>query len=175
MNNIIVATTANNNKAQLHTAFLNDRRNKDDRRFSSTRALNRHSLTGQRAHARRLDDKQNNGYYIDRYDSKIIITLVSILLLCLADAAMTILILSHGGQELNIIMELLIKESIFLFIIGKYLLTSGGLIFLVAHRHFTFLGKVKVSHMLLSLLIGYSLLISYEITLLYAGKMLPIF
>ena len=175
MNNTSATTNLNNNTAQVNAALLNDRRNTDDRRYRSTKALSRHSLTGQRTLARRSEDKQVNGYYIDRYDLRIIVTLISILLLCLADAAMTILILSHGGQELNIIMELLIKESIFLFIIGKYLLTSGSLIFLVAHRHFKFLGRIKVSHMLLSLLIGYFLLISYEISLLYAGKMLPIF
>lgn len=146
-------------------------RRKQDRRNRSTRPLSRHSIKGQRAHARRAGDKSGGGYYIDRYDKRMVVTIVSILFLCLADAGFTLLILSHGGEELNIVMELLIKESIFLFILGKYFLTSGSLLFLIAHRHFKILGKLKVSHILLCFLLGYLLLITYEIGILYTGNM----
>ena len=175
-------TTAEQNKNTFkHLHSESDRRRNNDRRFRSTRPLSKHSLSlsknsmaGQRKHARRAEDHSSGGYYIDRYDSKIIVTIVSILLLCLADAYMTLLILSHGGQELNVIMELLIKESIFLFIIGKYFLTSGSLLFLVTHRKFKILGGLKVSHILATFLFGYLMLITYELAILYTGNMVSL-
>lgn len=144
-----------------------DRRADSDRRHRSTSPLSRHSHSGSRRHARRTDDHTSGGYYIDWYEPQLLLTILGILLLCLADSYMTIKIIASGGEELNIVMDLLISESIFVFIIGKYLMTSGSLIFLVAHRNFkVFHHKFTVAHILSALLMLYIILIAYEIHIL---------
>ncbi len=164
-------------KNQSDNSFGAERRISNDRRQHSTRALNRHSHNGKRQLARRVNDLLlngiNKGYYIDKYEPKMLITILSILLLCLADAYLTILIIAHGGEELNILMDMLIKQSIFLFIIAKYILTASCLIFLLAHRNFHVYRKFKVTHFLSALLIGYIVLIGYEITILKSANLVP--
>jgi len=100
----------------------------------------------------------------------LVITL-SILLLCLADAYMTILIIANGGEELNMFMDILINKGMFNFIIGKYIITSGCLIFLLAHRNFHVCCNIEVSHILSSLLVIYILLIGYEISIIESAKL----
>jgi len=170
-------------KNQAICAFETERRSQDDRRHRSTRAISRHSHRGKRQHIRRSKDLyptnkgsgkgSSKGFYIDKYDPKMLFTILSILLLCLADAYMTTLIIAQGGEELNILMELLIKESIFMFIVGKYLLTSSGLIFLVAHRNFNICYGFKVTYALFGLLLIYIILIAYEISILTSENLLP--
>lgn len=148
-----------------------DRRSIRNRRYRSTRVLSRHSHKGKRQHARRAEDKQSNGYYIDRYGPKLLLACVAILLLCLADAYFTIQIINSGGEELNALMDMLIRESILIFIVSKYFMTSGSLIFLVAHRNFTVCcNKLKVTHVIAGLLFIYIVLIGYEINILQANS-----
>jgi len=144
-----------------------ERRSTNDRRFQSTPALGRYSHRGERQHARRLSDSTStNGYYVDKYESKMLFIILSILILCIADAYITTLIIAKGGEELNLLMEILIKESLFIFIIGKYLMTSGSLIFLVAHRNFNVFYGLKVTDVLSGILCIYIFLIGYEISIL---------
>jgi len=155
------------------TDIMDDRRLATDRRSRSTTPLSRHSLGGNRRYARRIDDHVKGGYYIDSYEPKLLMTILGILLLCVADSYMTLKIIANGGVELNILMELLISESIFLFIIGKYLMTSGSLIFLVAHRNFkVFHHKFTVTTILSGLLMIYLVLIAYEIHILQSNNII---
>jgi len=152
-----------------------DRRSDADRRNRSTSPLSRHSHSGGRRNARRMDDHTRGGYYIDWYEPKLLLTILGILILCLADSYMTLKIIASGGEELNVVMELLISESIFVFILGKYLMTSGSLIFLVAHRNFkVFHHRFTVSHILPVLLMIYIVLIAYEIHILHFYNIFPL-
>ncbi len=58
---------------------LEDRRMADDRRGKSNFALH-----GKRAHARRSEEAVNN--YVDRYSARWFVLMISIILLCCADA-----------------------------------------------------------------------------------------
>ncbi len=165
-------------KNRLDGSFETERRISNDRRQRSTRALSRYSHGGKRQLARRGDDHRlrkgaNKGYYIDKYEPKMLVTILSILLLSLADAYLTTLIIAHGGEELNILMDMLIKESIFLFIIGKYAITASCLIFLLVHRNFHVFGNFKVTHALSGLLFLYIVLIAYEIAILKFANLVP--
>lgn len=171
MTNLIV-------KNRSDGSFETERRISNDRRQRSTRALSRHSHLGKRQLARRGDDHllrkgANKGYYIDKYEPKMFVIILSILLLSLTDAYLTTLIIAQGGKELNILMDMLIKESIFLFIMSKYIITASCLIFLLAHRNFHVCGNFKVTHALSGLLFLYIVLIAYEITILKSANLVP--
>ncbi len=113
---------------------------------------------------RRLEDSIT-GYYVDRYKLKVLMVALGILLLCGVDAHITLMLLSKGGSELNGIMDFFIKQGTLPFVIGKYIITSVGLILLVTHHKFYFLKKIKVKYILCSFLIGYMLLIFYELAI----------
>jgi len=166
-------------KQQLSATLVEDRRAPSNRRLRFTGAFTQHSHRGKRQLARRSGDQYRNqrvqkGYYIDKYEPKMLVITLSILLLCLADAYMTILIIANGGEELNIFMDTLINKGMFNFIIGKYIITSGCLIFLLAHRNFHVFGNIEVSQILSSLLVIYILLIGYEISIIESAKLIPL-
>ena len=94
------------------------------------------------------------------------LVVVATLLLCVADAFLTLFILSFGGEELNPFMDILIKKDVVLFVLVKYLLTTIGLLFAVSHKHFVMFRYVRGYHILYGTCLGYLILIQYEIVLL---------
>ena len=50
-------------------------------------------------------DEKNIAHYVDVYDVKLFPIIILIVVLCVADAYFTLLILSKGGTELNPVME----------------------------------------------------------------------
>ena len=92
-------------------------RNIEDRRIKATRPLSRYSLVGRREKNRRLGEDKN--YYVDRYEPKYLVLVISILLLCLMDALLTLVLLNHGGVELNPVMAVLIEKDATLFLTVK--------------------------------------------------------
>lgn len=148
----------------LDLASWPERRQSRERRRFSPATIIYGIRQGRRRSARRGNDL--NGYYTDRYESWLLYTVMGILLLCSADAMLTLKLLQLGAIELNAFMAILINADVQLFIIIKMALTGVSLIFLVIHAHFRLLRLVKISHLLPVILSGYLLLIVYELTLL---------
>jgi hypothetical protein len=71
-----------------------------DRRNKPTPMLSRHTLYGRRSCFRRTEDQRKGGY-VDRYDCKLFIGLILIVVLNVLDAFFTITILENGGSEIN--------------------------------------------------------------------------
>ena len=114
---------------------------------------------------RRVNSHEN--HYVDVHESKIFFLVVAVLVLCSADAYMTLLILSKGGSELNPLMDVLLKKDIAIFFIAKYVMTAMGVLFFLIHKNFRFFRSFTGYHLLFCCLAIYSLLIMYELFLIY--------
>lgn len=93
------------------------------------------------------------------------------LLLCSADAVMTLTLISHGAYEANPLMEPLVAGSPLAFTLVKMGLTSGGIVTLILLARVRILRRIPVSLLLYSVLFGYTALVGYEFWLL--GVLLP--
>ena len=89
------------------------------------------------------------------------IVVVTILLLSIADAFMTLEILKRGGAELNPIMELAINQGVTFFISLKYMLTATGLLILFVLKQ-----KKAAKNALISFLLFYIALLFLHVTIL---------
>lgn len=91
---------------------------------------------GSRADVRRSGDR-NGIVYIDRYSPALLSSIVVILLLCVADAFLTVLLIGHGAVELNPLMAYYLDISPRVFLAAKYTLTSLSVFILLIYSHVT--------------------------------------
>ena len=117
-----------------------------------------------RRHLRRDDDKLNS--YTDWYGHWPFAATVIIILLCFADAFLTIVLLSKGAVELNGLMDWLIQKDPYIFTVVKMSMTGAALIVLVMHFNFRIYKYVAVRYLIYALVPLYSLLIFHELTML---------
>lgn len=117
-----------------------DRQTLGDRRKKSTPCLSRYTFSGRRRAFRRKEDQERGGY-VDRYSSKLFFFLILVVGLNLLDAFFTMIILDHGGSELNPIVASVISLYGDEFWIWKFVLVSASLILLCLHSKFR---RVKV-------------------------------
>jgi len=141
---------------------LNKRQNPDDRRKRPTHLFRKHTLLGRRKGHRRTTDPRSN-YYVDLYSPWLFAVLVLIIILSLLDGIFTYNYVSHGGKELNPIMQVLIEKGALAFFPYKFFITSLGVIILCLHKNFTFVRSLTYL-----VLFIYVLLIFYHVGLLYA-------
>lgn len=128
-----------------------------------------YSMYGGKRKKPRRQGEQAAPYYTDYYDTKISVIFVSILVLCVADAGLTLQILARGGTELNPLMSQLFDINEQTFFIGKYVLTSAGLLFALMHINFKLLRIFPMRHVLSALSGFYVFLVGYELLLLSVG------
>ncbi len=138
-----------------------ERRQLKDRRLKPTPPISRYSVFGHRRGNRRHSDQES--YYVDWYETRYLVLIVSILFLCLLDVYMTIKILQLGGEELNPVMSLLMQKQPALSLVLKYLITAGSLIFLLIHKNFKIFGRIKTHFLIYGVFSLYFLLMLYEI------------
>jgi len=107
--------------------FNVERRSGKDRR--KKRAINIRSLLigGRREKIRRKEDK-HIFLLADRYSPLLFAVIVTILLLSVADALLTLFLIGEGAFELNPIMAYYIKIGPYSFLAVKYALTSIAVI-----------------------------------------------
>jgi len=117
-----------------------------------------------RRHLRRDDDQLNS--YTDWYGHWPFAATVIIILLCFADAFLTIVLLSKGAVELNGLMDWLIQKDTHIFTVVKMSMTGAALIVLVMHINFRIYKYVAVRYLIYALVPLYSLLIFHELTML---------
>ncbi len=136
-----------------------------DRRQMTWRSFLHYFYRNRRRQARRTEDR-DRGYYVDTHETGLLVLIVSILLLCITDAFVTLWLLDHGGQELNPVMDLMLSYGPLAFFAVKFTVTAGCLVFLLMHRHFRLFVLIRGWHLLYSSLALYIALIGYEITLI---------
>ena len=88
------------------------------------------------------------------------------LLLCTADAFLTLTLLEQGANEANPFMERFVGGSALVFAMVKMGLTSGGIVMLILLAQVRLFGRIPVSFLLYAVLFGYTALVGYEFWLL---------
>jgi Domain of unknown function (DUF5658) len=126
-----------------------------------------------RTPSRRLDDSRFHS--LDWYSAHLLAVALSILLLNVADAFLTLLLLQGGGVvEANPIMAGLIYRSVAAFAALKMALTSVSLILMVILARHRFMRLLRVEWVLYGVLIAYVSLIGHEVWMLKAPFAPPI-
>jgi len=127
-------------------------RTDDDRRKKPTLPISRYAFQGRRHMVRREEDKETY-VYVDRYGAKLFALLLFIMILCVADAYLTIINLNLGAEEMNPFMDLLIQSSTRQFFWVKYILTAVSLVLLCIYKNKPLVRRVLVMLSVLYVLI----------------------
>jgi len=141
-----------------------------DRRQRPTSPLDALRLGGRRAQVRRSEERQG-AFFIDRFDPVTLAMIVILLCLTIADGVLTIELLDTNSEEINPVMQHLLTRGHSAFLLGKYVLTAVGLPLIVVYKYHPFCGtRFRVGFLLPAFIGLYVALISYQLTLLEAGR-----
>jgi hypothetical protein len=140
-----------------------------EKRKSERRQTSARTMLGAIFHQRRRNHRRDNDHvnrYIDWYGHWPFAATLTITLLCFADAFLTIVLLSKGAVELNILMDWLIQHDVHTFAVVKMAVTGTALVVLVMHFNFRIYRFIAVRYLIYALVPMYSLLIAHEINML---------
>ena len=150
----------------MHENRDEDQRKLPDRRSEPTRPWDALSPAGRRMSARR-DDERHRPYFVDRFSGGLLALILAILLSCVLDAMLTVHLLDTGAEEINPLMNRLLQRGVLSFLVGKYALTSLGLVLLLVFKNYYLFGaRVRVGHWLPAIAAGYFVLIAYQVWLI---------
>ncbi len=135
-----------------------DRRTGDDRRERRTRPWGNPFGLKRRETGRRSGEDKNS--FVDRYRARDTALLVSILVLNLLDAFLTLVHIGRGGSESNPLMERLLQVGNETFLFHKAAVVGSLLLVLVVHKNFTIARRA-----MWLILAVYSLLFAYHVAL----------
>ena len=142
----------------------NDRRMRIERRNHNFRSMLYAMVYSRRRDMRR--NQESGLYYTDWYGMPLFVTAITIVLLCCADAFLTLELITRGGTELNPFMDYLLGKGFTWFVGVKMALTIGAILLLVMHHRFHFVKNIRASQIMALALVGYGVLVCYEIMLL---------
>jgi Domain of unknown function (DUF5658) len=121
---------------------------------------------------RRLDESRF--HVLDWHSAHLLAVAIGILLLSVADAFLTLVLLEGGAYEMNPIMALLLYRGAAVFAALKLGVTSLSVITMVFVARYRFMRRLRVEWVLYGALITYASLVSYEIWLVNTRVELPI-
>ncbi len=142
-----------------------ERRLGTDRRRRVVYALIRGSLQPRRRGPRRAREASLAG--TDWHDARWLAVALSILLLSLADALLTVRLLAYGALEANPVMAAALDGNSYAFAAAKFGLTAAGVVLLTLLARARAFGRVPVGALLQLILVGYVALLGYEIWMLH--------
>jgi hypothetical protein len=119
---------------------------------------------GRRRGPRRASDV--GGYYVDWYEPRLLAVAAGTFLLCCMDALLTLVLLSRGAIEINVLMAALLARGATTFVNVKLAMTAVALLYLVAHSSHRVLVSLRVRHLLYAVFGGYFLLFYYQLDML---------
>ncbi len=146
--------------AQMRAA---ERRGGTDRRTLSWRTVMRGAINPRRRAGRRGSEY---ALIADWHEPHLLFLAVSILLLSVADALLTLTLLLHGAYEANPFLAWVLGYHPHLFALIKMGLTGGGVVVLVALARARLFGYLRVSQVLSLCLLVYIAVIGWELWLL---------
>ena len=115
-----------------------------DRRLKPTNPFSLKSFTGRRKTVRRIEDRRKSPY-VDKYSTRLFLFCMFIIMLCVADAFMTLIHISKGARELNPLMDGLLRKGNPTFFWIKYSLSSLCVLLLVVYTHYPFVKVFMVA------------------------------
>jgi hypothetical protein len=114
-----------------------ERRSGRDRRKRSFNFLRRPFSPGRRRMLRRKTDRRRF-FLFDYYSPKLFYAMVLVLMLSVADALLTLWLVSVGAEELNPVMAYFLDYGPNIFLLSKYLMTSISVVIVVLFNYITF-------------------------------------
>jgi hypothetical protein len=136
-----------------------ERRNGGDRRRLTLRTFLQGGLTPRRRSGRRATDLV---LIVDWHEPHLLFLAIGILLLSVADAFLTLTLLTRGAQEANPVLDYVLNAHPELFAAAKMCLTGAGVLVLVALARATVFRIIRVTSIMQWFLLGYAALIGYE-------------
>ena len=106
---------------------------------------------------------------VDWHEPHLLFLSVTILLLSVADAFLTLTLLTLGATEANPFLAFILSEHPKIFALVKMGFTGGGVLVLVAVARSRVFSLVRVSTIMHWLLLAYAALIFYEWSLLHTN------
>jgi len=103
---------------------------------------------------------------VDWHDPQWLAVAMLIVLFSCVDAFLTLTLIDHGAYEVNPFMAPLVGGSAVAFAMVKIGLTGGGVVLLTILARMKAFGRVPVSLLLYTVLLGYGVLLVYEFRLL---------
>ena len=139
-----------------------------DRRTRTIPPLKYLIFGGRREGHRRETDNQRI-ILVDKYHYKYLILIIGIIGLSLSDGFFTIYLLDHGAQELNPLMDYLLKISPWLFFSVKLMLTIFGIFCLLIFSNMYFKPfKVRIGSFFTGILIIMVLVLIWQLGLKFS-------
>ena len=114
---------------------MGEKRTLNDRRQKPTPLVSRYTFLGRRKAIRRKSEQEQGGY-VDRYSSALLILLVLVVGLNILDSLFTMMILDSKGVEVNPIVGAVIELHGDKFWIWKFGIVSFCLVLLCLHSTF---------------------------------------
>ena len=121
-------------------------------------------LRPRRRHGRR--DADHYRPLVDWHGEGLLTSAIVVLLLCVADALLTVQLLTEGATEVNPLMAQLVARGALGFVVVKLSLTGAGVLALVSIARFRVFGQLRAATLVHAVLFGYSVLVAYELWLL---------
>ena len=139
--------------------IIPDRRQGYDRRRTTLRTFMQGGLTPRRRNGRRAGEQS----LVDWHEPHLLFLALTILLLNVADAFLTLTLITVGATEANPLMAYILDDFPRLFAAVKMSMTGVGVVILVAMaRAKVFFRLIRVSTVLHWFLVAYVALIAYE-------------
>jgi hypothetical protein len=143
-----------------------DRRQCPDRRAAPTSIWDTLLGRGLRIWHRR-QEQRSHPHFVDRFANTWLVLAITLLLMSIVDAVITIQLLPSGCVEFNPLMAWLLERGILSFVVGKYILTAAGLPVLLVFKNSRLFGsRFPVEYVLHILVCLYVVLLVYQIHLL---------
>jgi hypothetical protein len=146
--------------------FRAERRAAGDRRRRFVFSLVYGGLRPRRRTGRRASDHHRP--IIDWHGPGLLTSSILVLLLCVADAFLTLWLLQDGAIEANPLMAALLAGDGRRFAISKLALTGGGVLTLVAMANFRVFRTIRAGTLVHTILAAYLVLVCYEVALVAA-------
>jgi len=135
-----------------------------DRRERVFWSLLHGGIRPRRRAGRRLQDHHRP--LVDWHGELLLTSAIVVLLLCVADALLTLQLLTDGASEVNPFMALLVQRGALSFAIVKLSLTGAGVLALVSIARFRVFRQLRVAMFVHAAMFGYAALVGYELWML---------
>ena len=139
-------------------AFV-ERRTQPDRRDTSLRSFLQGGLTPRRRRGRRAGEQH---LPIDWHEPYLLFLSLTILLLSVADAFLTLTLMLGGAQEVNPFLAFILRDHPELFAVVKMGFTGTGVLVLVAAARARLFRVMRAGILLQGVFVAYVALIAYE-------------
>lgn len=143
----------------MRAAVFVERRRGPDRRRLTLKTFLRGGLTPRRRGGRRAGEQH---LPVDWHEPYLLFLSVTILLLSVADAFLTVTLITVGAEEANPVMAFVLRDHPQLFALVKMGLTGAGVLVLVAVARSRLFRVMRVAAVLQGVFAAYVALVAYE-------------